>query len=196
MSGKFLNCLIRISLFLAVSVPLFAAVKADELKKSVLYINGYNLKSYEKGDILGLRAKAVADMYYRKSNFSKAIQFYEEASRHLPNEAEVYFNLANIYVAEQVYNLAASYYNRALEKFILPENATKTKKFFYLSMIGYAYSLEKSKNYGDNHDKAKKAMAELMRAQQEIQESFPELIPELDKLNRLMYGDVMIIKMR
>ena len=76
------------------------------------------------------------------------------ALKNLKNEADIYFNLANIYFEEKVYNLAGRYYQIAEEKYLLPENYGKTQKYRYLSMIRLGFSLEKLRDEENNHKKA------------------------------------------
>ena len=82
MSGKFLKCsLFLFSLILAAGSVFASAepISQGRFTKEKLYVNGYNLVTYARGEVMGLRAKAVADMFFGKGNLGKAIQYYIEA---------------------------------------------------------------------------------------------------------------------
>ncbi len=193
MSGKFRICFVlSLSLFCFFQ-PAFAQ---DDLPvKEKLNVNGYNFfNSIDTKQIIGLRLKARADLYYNKKKFANAIKYYEEASRYLPGEADIFFNLGNIYKEEAIFNMAAVYYKMAYEKYLLPENFNKTQKYYYFSLIRYAISLSKVKDINnDNEKKAKEVLSGLMDQEKEFTVKFPETVQEYSNLNKLIYGDVMII---
>ncbi len=162
--------------------------------KDKLYINGFYLPAYEKNEIIGLRAKAVADLFFRKGNYSQAIKYYEQASKFITNEADIYYNLGNIYAYEKVYNMAANYYKIASDKYRLPENFGKTQRYYYIAMIRYGFSLEKVKDYENNHQKALKVASQLTNLQGEIKNNYPDVLDEMDKFNKLLYGETAVQK--
>ncbi len=186
MYGKFLK-----KLLIIFNLLIFTSLFSNE--KGNLNINGYTILSYNKNIGLGLRSKALGDMYYKSRNYTKAIFHYEKAIKHIPNEADVYFNLGNIYASHKVYNIAATYFKLASEKYLLPENHGKTQKNYYLSLIRYAFSLEKLKEYDDNHKKAQLIASKINENYKEISEKFPEIIPELETLYKFIYGTTYII---
>ncbi len=191
MYGKFLKSLLIIFssfVILSYSFPLE--------KQERFSVNGYHFLYYNKKVGLGLRAKAIGDMYYKNANYSKAIQYYEKAIKYIPNEADLYFNLGNIYASHKVYNIAARYYNLSVEKYTLPENYGKTQKNYYLSLIRYAFCLQKLKDYDNNEKKAKQIVTKLAEYGKEINEKFPEILPELEKLYIFVYGTTHIISMK
>ncbi|MCX7820408.1 MAG: tetratricopeptide repeat protein [Brevinematales bacterium] len=186
MYGKYLkNLLVTFSLL--ININLFSQ-NIDKIT-----VNGYTILNYNKDVGLGLRSKAIGDMYYKAKNYTKAIPYYEKAIKYIPNEADLYFNLGNIYASHKVYNISVKYYKIASEKYILPENHGKTQKNYYLSLMRYAYSLEKLKDYDDNHKKAQNVLAQINQNYSEISEKFPEIIPELESLFKFIYGTTFII---
>lgn len=186
MSGKFLKSLLVIFSF-------FSLAFSEEVANREVSVNGYYVMSFSKDVLLGLRSKAIGDMYYNRGNFTKAIKYYEKAIKLLPNEADVYFNLGDIYAENKVYNIAIVYFKKASEKYTLPENYGKTQRNFYLSLIRYAFLLEKMKDYEDNHKRAMEVAGEISRYRGEIESKFPEIIPELNKLYMLIYGTTEVI---
>jgi tetratricopeptide (TPR) repeat protein len=168
--------------------------KKEQIQKENLFINGFRQPFWDRIQLEGLRAKAVADLYYHKGDYTRAIQYYEDASRKLPQEADVYFNLANIYAIQDVYFMAAKYYHIAAEKYLLSENFGKTQKYYYLSRIRYAFFLEKqAKHNQDNEELAKKIFMSLLEHEQEIRENFPDILDEFEKLYKNIYGDTKVI---
>jgi tetratricopeptide (TPR) repeat protein len=192
MSGKFRICFISIISFLLVHALAFGEYQELEQTKTKLYVNGFSLVSFGKKEILGIRAKGVADLFFRKGEYSRSIKYYEQASRYLTNEADIYYNLGNIYAYEKVYHMAASYYKLAMDKYTLPENLGKTQKYYYLALIRYGFSLEKSKDIGDNHSRAERVAAQLIEKQEMIKRDYPEIADELDKFYKLIYGNAVI----
>jgi tetratricopeptide (TPR) repeat protein len=192
MSGKYRICFILIISLLFVDSLVFGEFQDVEQTKTKLYVNGFSLVSFGKKEILGIRAKGVADLYFRKGAFSRSIKYYEQASRYLPNEADIYYNLGNIYAYEKVYQMAASYYKLALDKYPLPENLGKTQKYYYLALIRYGFSLEKAKDIQDNHSKAEAVAARLIEQQNLIKKDYSDITDELDKFYKLMYGNAEI----
>ncbi|MGC8765974.1 MAG: tetratricopeptide repeat protein [Brevinematia bacterium] len=190
MYGRFLKSLpVAFSLVFFLT-PLFSLSMGEKFS-----VNGYYFLSYNKNIGLGLRAKAIGDTYYKSANYSRAIQYYERAIKYIPNEADLYFNLGNIYASHKVYNIAIRYYKIASEKYTLPENFGKTQKNYYLSLIRYAFSLQKLKDYDDNEKKARQIVSKLAEYSKEISEKFPEIQPELEKLYILVYGTTTVISM-
>ncbi len=191
MSGKFPICLIIVS-FIAIGNVNFANNRS--LQKDRVYVNGYQFFVLDTSQIAGLSAKATADLFYRKKAYAKALKYYEEAVKLLPNEADIYFNIGNIYVHEEVYSLAASYYKKAMEKYMLPENYGKTQKFYFLSLIRYGFCLYKEKDREDNKEKARAVVKELMDREIEIKTNYPDVVPEMEKFYKLMYGTTAVFK--
>lgn len=190
MYGRFLKSLpVIFSLFFVFS-SLFSLERGEKFS-----VNGYYFLKYDKNIGIGLRTKAIGDTYYKNANYSKAIQYYEKAIKYIPNEADLYFNLGNIYASHKVYNIALRYYKLASEKYTLPENFGKTQKNYYLSLIRYAFSLQKLKDYDDNEKKAKQVTLKLSEYTKEISEKFPEILQELEKLYILIYGTTTVISM-
>jgi tetratricopeptide (TPR) repeat protein len=186
MYGKYLISLLAI-------FNIYTLIFCEEVKEREISINGYYIREFSKETAVGLRAKALGDFYFNKGKYTKAIHFYENAIKYLPNEADLYFNLGNIYASQKVYPLAIHYFKLATEKYTLPENFGKTQKNFYLSLIRYAFSLEKMKDVMDNHSKAKEVVVKINSYLDEINEKFPEIKPELEKLYLLMYGTTTVI---
>ncbi len=161
-----------------------------------LYVNGYYFENdIDTKQILGLRLKARADQFYREKSYASAVKFYEEASRYLPDEADIYFNLGNIYSNRGILNLASVYYKLAEEKYLFPENRLKSRKFYFLSLIRYGISLaEMSKTRGneDSSKLAKDVYWKVSGLQSVMTNDFPETVREFSNFNRLLYGDVII----
>lgn len=191
MSGKYRTCLAAvISVFLLASLSF--ASDGLPVSKEKIYVNGYRIGNDWRVELMGLREKAVADLFYNRSSLAQAIKYYERASQKLPNEADIYFRLGNIYRFEKVYNMAAAYYKIASEKYPLPENTGKTQKYRYLSIIYYGYSLEMSRDSGDNHEKAQQVAAWLQDNEKEIRQSYPEVTNDLNNFYRIILGDVTV----
>ncbi len=165
--------------------------KTENTKEKIM-INGFTPGILNGNVLLGLRAKAVADLYFRQADYSQALKYYEQASRHITNEADIYYNLGNIYAYEKVYNMAQSYYLIAASKYRLPENFGKTQKYYYLSMIRYGFSLEKTRQIDDNHKKALDVADSLNDKKNEMKQNYPEIFEEFDQFYRIVYGSVMI----
>lgn len=191
MSGKYRTCLAVIT-SAVLSISLSFADNGEAVSKDRLYVNGYLMGSNWHQELLGLREKAVADLFYNRSSLAQAIKYYERASQKVPNEADIYYKLGNIYRFEKVYNMAAAYYKIASEKYLLPENNGKTQKYRYLSMIYYGYSLEMSRDIGDNHEKAQGVAAWLQENEKEIKQNYPDVTNEMDSFYRIILGDVTI----
>lgn len=191
MSGKFLICFAIINLaFISGAVY----PQTDYPQKDKLVVNGFSLDSYGKNELIGLRSKALADLKFRKEQYNEAIKYYEDASKYLPNEADIYLSLGNIYAFEKVYRMAAKYYKIAMGKYLLPENFGKTQKYYYLAQIRYAYYLDKLGNDEDNHKIAEGVFQKLLNVQNEMQSKYPDTAVEMDYLRRQIYGDVKIIQ--
>lgn len=132
MYGRFLRCLV-----LAVSI-LFtqtAFAKKSANKKDHFTVNGFSINFLDNNKVRGLRLKAKGDMLLRKKFHAAAIQPYELALQYIPNEADIYFSLGDIYANERIYKMAVRYYEIAAHKYTLPENAGKTQKYYYLSLV-------------------------------------------------------------
>ena len=193
MSGKCRTCLALIT-SAVLSCALSFAGESDMLpvSKDKIYVNGYRMGNNYQQELLGLREKAVADLFYNRSSLAQAIKYYERASQKIPNEADIYFKLGNIYRFEKVYNMAAAYYKIASDKYQLPENTGKTQKYRYLSVIYYGYSLELSREIGDNHQKAQEVAAWLMDNEKEIKRDYPEVTNDMESFYRIILGDVSV----
>jgi tetratricopeptide (TPR) repeat protein len=176
-----------------------ARVFSDENQPAVkkLCVNGYSFDGPITPDqIMGLRLKARADLFYREKEFANAVKFYEEASQFLPDEADIYFNLGNIYSGRGIDNLAADYFKRAGEKYLFPENH-QSRENYYLSLIRYGISLARMSRTGVNEDDSKLAKDVYWKVSDMLPvmtNKFPATMKELSNLNRLIYGDVMINK--
>lgn len=212
MSGKFLRCSTLISFFLPALLWAQSAVVPDTrnqyflersgtsqqdqdtagIHKTNLTINGFTLYSPDTRDMSGLRAKAMADLLQRRGSQSLAIKYYETALKTIPEEADIYFNLGNIYLEKRVWQLASRYYALAVAKYTMPENFAKTQKYRYLSLIRQGIALEKMRDDSDNHRKAEKIVLELMDYEKEIRKNYPEIIKEMDTFIRLVYGDMPV----
>ena len=191
MSGKYRTCLAAV-ISVLLSASFCYAADDEPVSKEKLTVNGYLLGKDWSEELFGLRQKAVADLYYNRSSLAQAIKHYERASQKVPNEADIYFRLGNIYRYEKVYNMAAAYYKIASDKYRLPENTGKTQKYFYLSRIYYGYSLEMSRNIGDNHEKAQAVAAWLQENDKMIRQDYPDVTNDMDLFYRIILGDVTI----
>jgi len=192
MYGKYLICLVTVSLIFVFTIG-FSENKT--LQKDKVYVNGYQFFIMDTTQIAGLRAKATADLFYRKKAYAKALKYYEEAGKLLPNEADIYFNIGNIYAHEEVYTLAATYYKKAMEKYLLPENYGKTQKFYFLSLVRYGFCLYKEKDREENKEKARAVVQELLDRESEIRTNFPDVVSEMEKLFKLMYGTTSVFRL-
>lgn len=190
MSGKSVRCF-TLSLICFFSVSLWAS--SDEFgTKSRLSVNGYDLVNFGKKEIQGLRAKAAADLYMRKGEYSRAIQYYEMASKLIPNEADVYYSLGRIYLIEKVYNLSARYFKIAAEKYRLPENHGKTQKYYYLSRIGYGMALASDTANPERQDEARKVASALIEEESTIASEYPEVMGDYRLFIRRTYGVIYV----
>lgn len=185
MSGKYRKCFIPalISVFGCVCI-LFAAVPGQE-EKDDIYVNGYHIIHLSESNLTGLQFKAIGDMYLRQGAYARALSYYEKAASYLPNEADIYFNLGNIYQYHKIYALSLRYYQTAIERYAYPENNEKSKKNLYLSQIRRGYALEEL----DRYDEAKLAAADLFKIQSDITNAFPEIRDEMIAFFKSVYGD-------
>jgi tetratricopeptide (TPR) repeat protein len=161
-------------------------------------VNGYY---FENGigskEMLGLRLKARADLFYREKNYASAVKFYEEASGYLPDETDIYFNLGNIYMDRGVINLAVSYYKLAQDKFFYPENRLKSKRNYYLSLVRYGITLvqlSRTRNSDDALKMAKEIYWKISRLQPEMTNNFPETISDVSNLGFMLFGNAIVNK--
>lgn len=129
----------------------------------------------------------------RRGSSSRAIRFYELALKNVPNEADIWLALGNIYYDEKVYRIAASYYRIAAEKYQLPENFGKTKKYRWQSLIRMGYSLEKLKDEENGHREAVNLVSSLREQETQILKEIPDLRDELYALYRMVHGEVYIL---
>ncbi len=185
MSGRYRKCFIPalISVF-GFFCFAFAEVAAQEDKENV-YVNGFNMMRMTESNMIGLRFKATGDMYLRQGLYARALSFYERASQYLPNEADIYFNLGNIYQYHKIYSLAERYYQFAIDRYAYPENSQKSKKNLYLSQIRRGFALEKL----DQHDRAKVIALDVYKIQGDITNAFPEIYDEMINFFKAVYGD-------
>jgi len=196
MFGKSLICS-AFSLFLIFCQALIYPQNNDTVGKNI-YVNGYY---FENGigskEMLGLRLKARADLFYREKNYASAVKFYEEASGYLPEEADIYFNLGNIYMDRGVINLAVSYYKLAQDKFFYPENRLKSKRNYYLSLVRYGITLVQLSRTRNNDDALKMAREiywKISKLQPEMTNNFPETISDISNLGFMLFGNVIVNK--
>ncbi len=196
MFGKSLICS-AFSLFLIFCQALIYPQNNDTVGKNI-YVNGYY---FENGigskEMLGLRLKARADLFYREKNYASAVKFYEEASGYLPDEADIYFNLGNIYMDRGVINLAVSYYKLAQDKFFYPENRLKSKRNYYLSLVRYGITLVQLSRTRNNDDALKMAREiywKISKLQPEMTNNFPETISDISNLGFMLFGNVIVNK--
>ncbi len=180
MSGKYLKCsVLVISLFLTLTSRMEA-----ELKKKIL-VNGYVVENLDKKDIQGLRNKAMGDLLYHRGSLAEAIKYYEQATKYIPNEADVYFRLGEIYFQNKIYKLALSYYDLAWQKYNYPENAGKSAKYKYLILAHQGTILYNTEKI----DEAIEKRLEIIKDKRIIQRDYPELKEEMMKFFILTLGD-------
>ena len=182
MSGKFRKCSVIVALSFCFTAGLFAAGGANLPPKPEFQVNGFRLLTADKNQIIGLRFKGMGDWLMHKKAYSTAIKYYENATQYLPNEADIFFNLGEIYFREGVYNLAEKYYKIATAKYMLPENAGKTKERYYMSLIMRAISL---KLKGDVME-AEQMTMDIDKLEMEIQSKYPGAYTKL----KLLYNEV------
>ncbi len=197
MSGKYRICFaLSLAAFFFTGAVVFA--QEQQGSKSKLYVNGYDFNgSIDSKEILGLRLKARADLYFREKNFASSIKYYEEASRYIPGEADIYFNLGNIYLSRNIYNMSASYFKMAGDRYLSPDNRLKSRKFYYLSIIRYGISLaglSKTRGNEESSKAAKDVYWKIMGMESVMTNDFPEISGEFSNFNRALYGDVTVNK--
>lgn len=191
MSGKYRICLPTI-ISLLMTVAAFAT-GPEEGQKSSLTVNGYFFREYGVDEIEGLRSKAVADLFYLQGSISRSVQYYEIAARKIPNEADIYLRLGDIYNELNVQTMALSYYRMAVEKYVLPENAGKSAKYRYLAMIRLARTLENTRTLNNGHEEADKVIAMIQKDhEQNIKSQFPEVYSELLDVKSYVIGNVIV----
>jgi tetratricopeptide (TPR) repeat protein len=179
MFGKFLKCFL-----LFVSIFCFLQNGFSKEKRNFT-VNGYSFLYADNLHVRGLRLKAKADMLFRKGAYALAIQPYEDASRYLPNEADIYFNLGNIYMRQGIWQMALRYFQIAESKYLLPENHGKTQKYRYISIM----------NQGrchlalDDAQAARRAAIRLRAERRAIVNNFPELENEMEDFLTEIYGE-------
>ncbi|MGA2142759.1 MAG: tetratricopeptide repeat protein [Brevinematales bacterium] len=201
MSGKSLICSAfspALALLLIFSAASAFAQNNEPAGIRKVYVNGYYFdKGISPAQILGLRLKARADLFYRDKNYASAVKYYEQASTYLPDEAEIYFNLGNIYYDRRIDNLAADYYKRARDKYPLVENFLKSKRDYYLSLVRYGITLarlSKSNNSDEDSKMAKEIYWQVSGLQPAMTNDFPETARDVATLNKTLFGDVTVIK--
>lgn len=198
MSGKFQICLALItSLVLGTAwLPLKADAAEHAVKtafKENLRIKGYWFTNLGPNELKGLREKAKADYYYNQGRLADAIRHYEQASKMLPEEADIYYNLGSVYYSLSVFNTASRYFHVAAEKYPLPVNTGKTQKYRYRSLIYEGISLEKSRYINeDNHAKAESILADLMKEEKLIRQDYPEVTNELRVFSETVFGKTRV----
>jgi tetratricopeptide (TPR) repeat protein len=196
MSGRSLIC----SAFSVALVLSAAAVfpQTNDAGVKKVYVNGYYFENgISPAQILGLRLKARADLFYRDKNYASAVKYYEQASTYLPEEAEIYFNLGNIYYDRGINNLAADYYRLAKDRYPMAENFLKSKRDYYLSLVRYGITLarlSKSNKSDEDSKKAKDIYWQVSGLQPSMTNDFPETAREVITLNKTLFGDVTVIK--
>jgi tetratricopeptide (TPR) repeat protein len=156
-------------------------------------INGFSLAFADSRMLAGIRAKGVADLMVRRGSSSRAIRFYEIALKSVPDEADIWFSLGNIYYEEKVYKIAAKYYKIAAGKYLLPDNAGKTLKFRWQSLIRMGCALEKQRDEENGHQDASDLVDTLREQEPRILKDFPDLRDELYDLYRMVHGEVYVL---
>ena len=175
----------------------YPVISPNELRKPDLQVNGFKIGYYNANQLLGIREKGAADFYYQHQSYARAIRYYESATLKIPDEAEVYYRLGEIYAYLQVYSMSAKYYKLALDKYPLPVNLGKPKKYQDLSRIRYAfYSFKSSENSEDSRpkDRAIAIEHELGKTMPEIKDTQPDVYDEYEKLHMLIYGQTSVIQ--
>jgi tetratricopeptide (TPR) repeat protein len=199
MSGKSLICSVLSLLFFCLFFARgYLSSQGGNDFKTNLYVNGYDFSgSIDSRQMLGLRLKARADLYFREKNYASAIKFYEEASSYLPDEADIYYNLGNIYYTRNIYGMSSKYFRIAGEKYLMPENRLKSRQFYYQSTIRYGISLAELSKAGQDNESARKAREiywKLSDAVNFMTNDFPETGADFSNFNRILYGDITVNK--
>ena len=166
MSGKFQKCFLFTLSLILFSLPVFA-----DISKTIV-VNGYRFQGLTKNQIIGLRAKAEGDVLFRRNHKAEALKYYETASRYIPNEADVFFRLGEIYFNNEIYKMAISYYDKALEKYKYPENVDKPKQHLFLALIHKGDALIRRNRI----DKAQDILNILDKYKKTMKKNYPELV--------------------
>ncbi len=180
MSGKFRKCLL-----FTLSVFVFSFFSSYAFSKTFV-VNGFRFQYLDKNRILGLRAKAEGDVLFRRNHKAEALKYYEIATRYIPNEADVYFRLGEIYFNNEIYKMAISYYDKALVKYTYPENAEKPKQHVFLALIHKGYALIKVNKI----DKAQDILNILDKHKKALKEHYPNLAIKVRAFYILALGDM------
>lgn len=178
MFGKFQRCLVLTCSCLLLPVLLQA-------ESGKIIVNGFVIEEIDKQDIQGLRNKAMGDLLFHRGSLAEAIKYYEKAAKFIPNEADVYFRLGEIYFQNKIYKLALSYYDLALQKYAYPENAGKSGKNRYLILAHQGTILYNT----DKIDEAIEKRMLIVRDKRLIQRDYPELKDEMLRFFILTLGE-------
>ncbi len=181
MSGRSQRCFLILTSLLVLPLLLHAQ------SKKKLLVNGYVIENMEKKDIQGLRFKATGDLLFSRGRLAEAIKYYEKATKFIPNEADVYFKLGEIYYQNKIYKLALSYYDMALTRYTYPENSGKSAKSKYLIWAHQGTILYLM----DQPDKSIEKRYELVKNKMLIKKDFPELTDEMIKFFVLSLGETL-----
>jgi len=100
-------------------------------------INGY-LYSTNNNFKKGLRLKEIGNFFYRKKAYAQSIPYYEKALKYIPTEADISFQLAEIYYKKKLWRLSELYYSETIELLKNPMNFGKSQLNSYLSQIRIA----------------------------------------------------------
>lgn len=177
MSGKYLKCFIAISLLLSFSQLVYG--------NQSIVINNHYIEDLGKDQIIGLRYKAIGDLLIKKKAYSIAIKYYENAIKYLPEEAEIFFKLGEIYYIEKVYEMAIRYYQLADKYYLLSQNINKPSKEKYITLIHLGISYEQI----DDKIACRLVAKRLREQQKDIDDFYPELNKELNAFYKRIYGE-------
>lgn len=137
-------------------------------------INGY-LYSTNRHFKKGLRLKEIGNYFFRKNLYEQAVPYYEKALEFIPNEADISFQLAEIYFKKKLWRLAELYYSETIELLKDPVNFGKSQLNSYLSQVQIAkiYHIQK------NTQKVQEMLANLREQKTTLISLYPSVWKEL-----------------
>ncbi len=148
----------------------FSPTYSQDNTNDDFFINGFSFDKENSNYNKGIRLQGIGDYFFKGKSYVNAVPYYEQALTFLPSEADITFNLAEIYKNEELWRLAMLYYEQTIELLQLPVNFGKSQLNVYISRIKMA----QIHHLKGESDKARKLVTEIRKESSLLESSYPK----------------------